>query len=79
MRPEPIAVTLAVVDVLESLDVSYLVGGSLARAVQGVSRATMDADIVAELRLENAEPSVRRLGEQLSAPPERRQNASLLA
>ena len=54
--PEPIAVTLLVVDVLETLHVPYLIGGSLASAVYGVTRATMDADLVADLRPEHVEP-----------------------
>ncbi|MBC8449572.1 MAG: hypothetical protein H8D78_17635, partial [Chloroflexi bacterium] len=51
MLTEQIAVTLAVVDALETLDVPYAIGGSLASALHGVMRATMDADLVADLRL----------------------------
>ncbi len=54
MLPEPIRVTLAVAGTLERLGVRYVVGGSLASAVHGVVRATMDADILAELRLADA-------------------------
>ena len=56
MISEQIAVTLLVVDALEKLGVRYLIGGSLASALYGVPRATMDADLVADLRLEHAEP-----------------------
>jgi hypothetical protein len=59
---EPIAVTLLVIEALESLGVPYLVGGSLASAVHGVPRATMDADLLADLRMEHAEPLTRALG-----------------
>jgi len=59
--PEPIAVTLQVVDVLESLRVPYLIGGSLASALYGVTRATMDADLVADLRPEHVESLARAL------------------
>lgn len=55
MLPEPIAVTLLVIEALEALDVPYLIGGSLASAVHGVARATVDTDLVADLRLEHAE------------------------
>ncbi len=48
-------------DELERLGVPYVIGGSLASAVHGVMRATMDADIVADLRLEHAEPLSRSL------------------
>lgn len=61
MLSEPIAVTLLVIDALETLDVPYLIGGSLASAVHGVARATADTDLVADLRLEHAEPLAQAL------------------
>ncbi|MCC7354079.1 MAG: hypothetical protein IT330_10005 [Anaerolineae bacterium] len=54
MLSEPIAVTLRVVEALDRLEVPYLIGGSLASAVHGVVRTTMDADLVADLRPEHA-------------------------
>lgn len=63
MLSEPIAVTLSVIEMLEALDIPYLIGGSLASAVYGVARATLDADIVADLNPEHAEPLVQALGE----------------
>jgi len=54
--PEPIAVTLLVTEALEELNVPYFIGGSLASAVQGAARATMDADLVADLRPEHVDP-----------------------
>lgn len=62
MPDEPITVTLLVIDALDALGVPYLIGGSLASAVHGVLRATMDTDLVADLRLEHAEPLARALG-----------------
>lgn len=67
MLAEPIAVTLLVADVLESLDVPYAIGGSLASAFHGVMRATMDVDLVADLRLEHADPLARALGDTFYA------------
>jgi len=61
MLPEPIAVTLMVTETLEMLSIPYLTGGSLASAVHGVARATMDTDLVADLRPEHAEPLARAL------------------
>ncbi|RLC76486.1 MAG: hypothetical protein DRJ03_10605 [Chloroflexi bacterium] len=61
MLSEPVAVTLLVIDALEALDVPYLIGGSLASAVHGVARATADTDLVADLRLEHAEPLAQAL------------------
>lgn len=47
--PEPYAVTLQVVRVLEQLGLRYLVGGSLASSLHGFPRSTNDADLVAEI------------------------------
>jgi hypothetical protein len=43
---EPITVSLLVVDVLKALGVPHLIGGSLASAVHGVVRRTMDAHLL---------------------------------
>ncbi len=51
-----ISVTLAVTGVLERLGVRYLIGGSLASALHGVPRASVDADILAELGIEHVRP-----------------------
>ena len=50
MLSEPLAVTLLVSEALETLGVAYFVGGSLASALHGVLRATLDADVIADLR-----------------------------
>jgi hypothetical protein len=50
MLSEPIQVTLKVVMTFERLGIPYLIGGSFASAVHGIVRATMDADIVAEIK-----------------------------
>jgi len=50
MLSEPIQVTLKVIRVFERLGISYLIGGSLASAVHGTIRATMDADLVADIK-----------------------------
>ena len=56
MIPEPIAITLRVIESFDELKVPYLIGGSLASALQGEPRSTIDADIVADMRLEDAAP-----------------------
>jgi hypothetical protein len=48
-------VTSLVVNILESLNVLYLIGGFLASAVYGAARTTMDGDLVAELRVEHVD------------------------
>jgi hypothetical protein len=63
MLAEPIAVTTMVTDTLDALGVTYAIGGSLASAVHGVMRATMDADLVADLRMEHVELLAQALGD----------------
>jgi hypothetical protein len=50
MVSEPIQVTLKVVTAFEDIGIHYLIGGSLASAVHGIIRATMDADLVADIK-----------------------------
>jgi len=52
MLSEPIQVTLKVVTAFDRLEIPYLIGGSLASAVYGIVRATMDADLVADIKPE---------------------------
>jgi hypothetical protein len=56
MLPEPIAVTMLVIDALEQVGARYVVGGSLASTIHGVVRSTLDTDIVADLGLRQAQP-----------------------
>jgi hypothetical protein len=58
MLPEPIAVTVKVTAVLETLGVPYFIGGSLASTLYGMIRITQDSDIIAELRVEHVRPFV---------------------
>jgi len=60
---EPTTVTLLVTEILERLGVRYAIGGSLASSLHGVFRASVDADIVADLRQEHVEPFARALGD----------------
>jgi hypothetical protein len=69
MLTEQIAVISLVADALEALGVTYAIGGSFASALHGVMRATMDADLVADLRLEQARPFAQSLGEAFYADP----------
>jgi hypothetical protein len=64
MLSEPIRVTLKVVKVFEQLEIPYLIGGSLASAVYGLIRATMDADLVAEVRPEHISALIASLKEE---------------
>jgi len=55
-NPELWDALLPVVDTLEALDVTYCIGGSVASSFAGVARATLDVDLVADLRSGHAEP-----------------------
>ena len=59
----PIDVVLAVVAVLERLEVRYAVGGSFASSLHGVFRASVNVDIVAELADQHVSPLVREFSE----------------
>ena len=67
---EALAVTRQVTGILDTLGVSYVIGGSLASIVHGVVRTTMDADIIAELQPPHAAALVDALGERFYTPGE---------
>jgi len=75
MLTEQMAVTLVVTEVLESLDVPYVIGGSLASALHGVMRATMDVDVLADLHREHVEPLAQALGDGFYADVEAMRDA----
>jgi hypothetical protein len=75
MLAEQVAVVMRVADALEALEVPYAIGGSFASALHGVMRATMDADLVADLRLEQAGPLAQALGGAFYAEPQMMRNA----
>lgn len=61
MLAEPLATTLLVIDAFNKLSVPYLIGGSLASALHGTARSTLDTDLVADLKTEQVEPLVSML------------------
>ena len=61
MLSEPIQVTLLVTKVFDQINIPYLVGGSLASAVHGVVRATLDADIIADINQEQVNELIKQL------------------
>jgi hypothetical protein len=77
MLTEQIAVTLGVAESLEALGVSYAIGGSFASALHGVMRATMGADLVADLHTEQIEPLAAALGDTFYADVEMMRDAVL--
>lgn len=49
------------IEVLETLQVPYQIGGSVASSAQGLPRATLDVDLVADVRPSHVAPLVERL------------------
>lgn len=52
--PDIIEVTFKVVKVFEKLNIDYYIGGSIASSAFGVARSTLDVDIVADIKIEQA-------------------------
>jgi hypothetical protein len=67
MLTEPIIVTLLVVETLEKLNIPYFIGGSLATAVHGIARATMDVDLVADIQSHQIQSLISSLGDAFFA------------
>lgn len=70
MLPEAVRVLLLVTNTFENLHIPYLVGGSMASALYGVARSTLDADIVADIQLEQVGKLVSGLGADFYADDE---------
>jgi hypothetical protein len=75
MLPETVRVMLRVVDAFDRLSIPYLVGGSMASALYGVSRSTVDADLVAEINPDKVDALVASLNEEFYADAEMIRNA----
>lgn len=58
-----VAAISPIVDVFERLGVPYSVVGSVASSAHGIARATLDADLVADLRAPHVQPLVDALEE----------------
>lgn len=70
MLPEAVHVLILVTKTFENARIPYLVGGSMASALYGVARSTLDADIVADIRLEQVRELVSSLGADFYADEE---------
>lgn len=60
---ETLATALEAARVLDQLGVRWFLGGSLASSLRGIPRATLDADLVADLRPQHVKPLLEALGE----------------
>jgi hypothetical protein len=56
-----LAAITPIVEAFEQLGVNYHIGRSVASSIHGIIRATIDADLVAELRIEHVRPLVKLL------------------
>jgi len=63
MPDEPVFITLLVTEVLERLQIPYLIGGSFASTAYGRVRTTQDADIVAKMEPGHVRLLVQALGD----------------
>lgn len=55
MLSEPLLVVATIARIFDALGIRYLVGGSVASSVYGIPRATQDVDLVADMRLSDAD------------------------
>jgi hypothetical protein len=67
---DPIEVALRVAQALEASGLRYLVGGSLASAISGEPRSTLDVDLVVALTEPDVDRLVNALGDEFHADPE---------
>ena len=77
MLPEAVNVMMLVVDVFDRLQIPYFIGGSMASALHGVARSTLDADMVAEINLTQVGALVKTLGDDFYADEEMIRDAIL--
>lgn len=75
MQGDVARITLLVTQALDRLGIIYAVGGSLASSLHGVMRATLDVDIVADMRPEHVQPMVAVLSEEFYADEEMMRDA----
>jgi hypothetical protein len=67
MAGEQLRVLFKVVEVLERLNINYVIGGSFASSTHGFARATMDVDLLVSLKLEQAHLLVSQIGTEFYA------------
>jgi len=59
--PDILAALTPIIAAFETLSVPYSVAGSVASSAHGIARATLDVDIVADMRLDHVDPLVAAL------------------
>jgi hypothetical protein len=69
-EPTVTDIVLLMARILESLQIPYYVGGSVASTIYGRPRLTQDVDIVAEMQPEHIQPLIEALGNDYYADSE---------
>lgn len=64
---QPVAVALRIGATLDHLGIDWYVGGSVASSLYGIPRATQDLDLVADIKLGQAQALVDTLGDDFYA------------
>lgn len=59
--PDIITALEPVIKAFEKLGITYYIGGSVASSAYGIARATLDIDLVVDLKLNDVEPLVKSL------------------
>jgi hypothetical protein len=70
-----IAAVRPVAAAFEAFGVRYYLAGSVASSAHGIARASLDADIVADLRAEHVDPIAERLAHEYYVPLDRLRSA----
>jgi len=68
--PDPLEAIAAVASAFDLLGVRWYIGGSVASSARGLARASLDVDVVADLRPGHATPFVARLRDAFYASEE---------
>jgi len=66
----PLLVTLKVIKALDECGINYLIGGSLGSSIHGIPRATLDADLVADINSSQIECLVDKLKTEFMIDPD---------
>ncbi len=75
--PDLLAALAPLLEALGRLGVRHFVGGSIASSAHGVARASIDADVVAELRAEDVNSLLSLLGAEYYVPEARVREAAV--
>jgi hypothetical protein len=75
MNEEATEITLQVVQVLDKLEIRYLIAGSLASSIYGIARSTLDTDLLADIKTNHVSALQNELQEEFYITTEEIQHA----